>query len=503
MRVQLRPNGVIRYATARVIVYSTFGVDVDRSAAFVGDTVVFTPKYNSVPGAAAKWTWAPDSGPTRPGCAASVQDCKWQVTESGSMWAYSSSAGGDSDSKHVDAIYDTTDAGCLQIDRRRLGQPRGPRRPQRPSRWQQPRGFVNRLSDGACAPPLGPDTALQVHCYFPGTNARGDTVACTAKMKPALPFTIRERQAERWHVIKMRQSPPYAMDSIRSRITDSAHVSYAAGDSSVWRGPAITSTRVIVSVDVTLPGGRRVTFSGHDSFSPGRRAWTPWYWDPATATFRDDTIRARVNDYSIDTIFRWPLHPQGEVIGVNRISVPSDTSVLGEAYITVGPDSDVAYPLHDAPFQTDYFFVHPALKRPPASVLPTSLRDSITAWQNKQTGGSAGGGKFYCDTAPTYGAVSSFDSLYSWVRRHEGATHAANSHWGVMDSVFRLDSIHKRIEGLSFSGFNGYQILEWRFGYFYGGSNSYTGNHSMMLDHNAAFDSLDYASRDNVCKLRF
>jgi hypothetical protein len=104
MKVQLRRNGVDRYATTRVVVYSSYTLDADQTTVHPGDTVTFTPKYDGAPGPAARWKWVADSGSgTTVACSAGVTPCKAKIHESGTMWAFAANAGGDSASRHVAA----------------------------------------------------------------------------------------------------------------------------------------------------------------------------------------------------------------------------------------------------------------------------------------------------------------------------------------------------------------------------------------------------------------
>lgn len=53
-------NGHTYRATTHVTVFSSFALDADRTTVDVGDSVTFTPKYDGVPGTAARWLWVPD-----------------------------------------------------------------------------------------------------------------------------------------------------------------------------------------------------------------------------------------------------------------------------------------------------------------------------------------------------------------------------------------------------------------------------------------------------------
>jgi hypothetical protein len=106
-------NGRDYYTTAHVTVYSSFGLDADRTTVEAGDTVIFTPKYDGVVGPAARWRFAPTDTSTHDttACADGVSPCKKAMLTSGTMWVYTSpSSGGDSASAAVVVQCATTDA---------------------------------------------------------------------------------------------------------------------------------------------------------------------------------------------------------------------------------------------------------------------------------------------------------------------------------------------------------------------------------------------------------
>ncbi|HEX4684333.1 MAG TPA: hypothetical protein VH277_16565, partial [Gemmatimonadaceae bacterium] len=85
-----------------VIVYTNFRLDVDQTSVHDGDTVTFTPMYDGVAGPAGRWKWVPDTpAPDSTACPDKTGPCKKSVMQSGTMWAYSTSSAGGSDSKHV------------------------------------------------------------------------------------------------------------------------------------------------------------------------------------------------------------------------------------------------------------------------------------------------------------------------------------------------------------------------------------------------------------------
>jgi hypothetical protein len=100
MKVTVVRNGVTRTATAHVTVYSTFRLDADNVTPNYGDSVTFTPKYDDSPGPAMRWRWVPADTSVHDtlACDPGITNCKKQILESGTMWAYVSSTAGSGDS---------------------------------------------------------------------------------------------------------------------------------------------------------------------------------------------------------------------------------------------------------------------------------------------------------------------------------------------------------------------------------------------------------------------
>jgi hypothetical protein len=95
----------VGYATAHVIVYTNFTLDVDQSTVNFGNIATFTPKYDGVPGPAARWRFDPSDTTTHDtqACESGVSQCQKVMLTTGRMWAFTSltPGQGDSDSKVV------------------------------------------------------------------------------------------------------------------------------------------------------------------------------------------------------------------------------------------------------------------------------------------------------------------------------------------------------------------------------------------------------------------
>lgn len=106
MKVWVRRNTVDRFATARVVVYTDFTLEANRSAVHAGDSVTFTPKYDGVAGPAARWRFAPSDTSVHDNvaCANGVSPCRKAMVTTGKMWVYTATSGGDSASALVTVV---------------------------------------------------------------------------------------------------------------------------------------------------------------------------------------------------------------------------------------------------------------------------------------------------------------------------------------------------------------------------------------------------------------
>jgi len=75
----------VGYATAHVTVYTHFTLVADPTTVHWGDTVTFTPNYDGVSGAVARWRWVQDSTPDSPSCALANPACKTPIHASGTV----------------------------------------------------------------------------------------------------------------------------------------------------------------------------------------------------------------------------------------------------------------------------------------------------------------------------------------------------------------------------------------------------------------------------------
>jgi hypothetical protein len=87
-------------ATAHVSVFSSFTLEADKTTAYIGDTVTFTPRIDSATVPAARWRWAASDTSKHDtiACANNVSPCKKAMVTSGTMWAYLNATPGQGDS---------------------------------------------------------------------------------------------------------------------------------------------------------------------------------------------------------------------------------------------------------------------------------------------------------------------------------------------------------------------------------------------------------------------
>jgi hypothetical protein len=105
MSVTVSYKGVEKHARTRVTLRNRFELSANPGTVARGNYVTFTATLNGQPAAAARWRWKPDTVTydSIAGCGA-VSKCHREIIDSGEMWAYSSSSGGDSASARV-ALY--------------------------------------------------------------------------------------------------------------------------------------------------------------------------------------------------------------------------------------------------------------------------------------------------------------------------------------------------------------------------------------------------------------
>jgi hypothetical protein len=93
-------------ASVRLRTYTEFTLEADRSEAFSGDTVRFTPKMDGQTVPASRWRWEPTIADPSDvsNCAEGTSECRKVLVGSGRMWAFVSSTPGQGDSASADVI---------------------------------------------------------------------------------------------------------------------------------------------------------------------------------------------------------------------------------------------------------------------------------------------------------------------------------------------------------------------------------------------------------------
>jgi hypothetical protein len=105
MSVTVLYKGVEKHARARVTLRNRFELSVDPGTVARWNFVTFTATLNGQPVAPARWRWKPDTVmyDSIAGCGAESK-CHREMIDSGEMWAYLSSSGGDSARARVSIV---------------------------------------------------------------------------------------------------------------------------------------------------------------------------------------------------------------------------------------------------------------------------------------------------------------------------------------------------------------------------------------------------------------
>jgi hypothetical protein len=438
-------------------------LDADKTLALVGDTVTFTPKYDGVPGPAGAWRWAPNDTSTHDNtaCDGGTASCKKQMITPGTMWVYASAAGaGDSASKAVTvseppiqlsgptSVYSGDSAtftasvasgatlavtGWLwragTVSQSRVVAPRqaalarvsgatvrkgGPSFAlgtvsATPSCTQTAAtctdqiiasgamwvfGTVNGVADSATAPVSLELPTVVVACT-PLSVVRAATVTCVTKLQPnTLAFTVVQKQAK---------LSTYT-------VVDTTTESKAAGDSSVWAGPAIDTSDVAVTLSVTVDGTAR-TLTGTGSFGVRTRGWPHFSFPTALPVW----VYTRDGPFTV----RAPPYP-----GIAVHSGGADTLLKGglgrnvhrfydyRNFTTDGPNQNLLYLSFPPSFSGESVFIRISL----------SPADSFYLLQNPAT---PVGTEPSPSPLSAYCVASDLDALRDRVLWHEGVI----AHW--------------------------------------------------------------------------
>lgn len=235
-----------------------------------------------------------------------------------------------------------------------------------------------------------------------------------------------ENPIERGKQVRCSITPDKPYKVLSRRATGDGFTNSARPDSSfgpdvpyVWRGPAVADTRVRVELELTNDDGSKERKTYDASFQIQARDWPT----------------LKVNPPSVTTGLRnMTAYPPADGKGTlgNALTELDEPKVLavGMTIPPGGPNAGLAYFVDPFPDLNFSIYLHPALFDNPAAPASDPQR-----WHADQNGVGSG----TCTQAV-------FPHLLAEVRRHEGATQAPNSHWGIAQAFFQGSTVEQEIE---------------------------------------------------------
>jgi hypothetical protein len=217
---------------------------------------------------------------------------------------------------------------------------------------------------------------------------------------------------------------PYKVLSRRSSgdgftISERPEVSFGKDVPYVWSGPAVADARVRMVLELTNDDGSRENKTYEASFTVAPRDWPKLQVNTPTVTVGLRNMTAYPPADGKGTLGNALTElDQPKVLAV-RMAIPGS-----------GPNTGLAYFVDPFPDFNFSIYLHPALFDDPANPgAPAQV------WHADQNGLGSG----TCTQAV-------FGPLVTEVRRHEGATQAPNSHWGIAQAFFQGSPVEQEVE---------------------------------------------------------
>ena len=275
----------------------------------------------------------------------------------------------------------------------------------------------------------GPNTLIRVRgsgitrCTFSGTPNYFTVDDITIVMDDVR-LTCTPSPVERGQNVRCAMTPdkPYTVVSRRATgsgftITETPGTSHAANTEFVWEGPAVADTRVRVVLTVTEANGSTQSKTYNADFDVRARDWPKLTLNAPQVT---RGLRGTMTAYPANGVMG-NARPEMNIATVNAIPVTRPAA---------GPNIGLSFMTNPWPAVDHTIFLHPAMYNDPAN--PTSPSQ---IWHADQNGTPAG----TC-TQAMFGILEPFAS------RHEGATQAANSHWGITQRFYQNSNSEQRLE---------------------------------------------------------
>lgn len=257
------------------------------------------------------------------------------------------------------------------------------------------------------------------HYLFSGTHTLTVTelAGATLECKGANGDTIVERgQTVR---CALRSENPFKVLTRRATgtgfvVSESPGTSHAAGTEHVWEGPAVATSQVQMVAEITESGTtQQKTFSARFTVRP--RDWPKLHLDPPVVTIG---LRGPMTAY-----------PNG-VWGNGGPDMNQATlNAIPVTHPAAGPNTGVAFLTNPWPGVEFSIFLHPAMYNNPGSTSPSQK------WHADQNGVGSGN----C-------TQSLFGIMVPFAERHEGATQAANSHFGITQNWYNNNNFEQDLE---------------------------------------------------------
>jgi hypothetical protein len=245
--------------------------------------------------------------------------------------------------------------------------------------------------------PIPPDAELTCSGADGQTPARGAAVRCV--FHATKPYTVLTQRAT----------------GKGFTVASSPNASQAAGSDWVWAGTAVADTHVQMDVIV---GGERKTFAADFAVAP--RDWPKLTINAPVVTVG---LRGGMQPYP-------PADGRGELGNALPEVDPAKIAAVRLSRPTTGPNTGLLYIVDPWPALDFSIYLHPALYDH-----PEKPKDPSQVWHADQNGVGSG----TCTQAV-------FGILEPAVRRHEGATQAPNSHWGIAQQFFQNSNVEQELE---------------------------------------------------------
>ena len=215
-----------------------------------------------------------------------------------------------------------------------------------------------------------------------------------------------------------RRARTAGVDSL-DLVDENPSAAVAAGGQYVWEGQAVTSTAVLIAIDVVDRGGTMRHLSHEATYGVSPRSWpVPQLAGPTAVTY----ALAPAPDGTMTP------YPSNGVLGQFGPDRPiAFFSAVPIRRPTEGPNQGLGFIADSLTTGGFTVWLHPGLQSVPQRLKPGQPGyQPWHRWHDDHNGKGSG----TC-------TKSVWSILDPEVRRHEGATRATNSHWGVAAQAYR------------------------------------------------------------------